>query len=156
MKERNLTSPSPDKVLNTLNVFYARVQTWILHISRAWGPRGSADFCGGWGRLDWFLYPISELGAFSCGCPFLARAGNSSMGLSAPQQPWEWIRGMWDAGFQNKGGCWKGLCHYAPRHQGTTQRAGFKLTMVGRLVTVPGQQASRQSPLCLCLSGWAL
>lgn len=28
--------------------------------------------------------------------------------------------------------------------------------MVGRLVTVPGQQTGRQSPLCLCLSGWAL
>lgn len=42
-----------------------------------------------------------------------------------------------------KANCWKGLFHYAPRHQGTTQRAGFKLTMVGRLVTVPGQQASR-------------
>lgn len=111
----------------------------------------------GRGRLNWFLCPASELGAFSGPCPFLARVGDSSTGLSGPPATLRMDNGR--LGLQvsrAKASCWKGLFHSAPRHQGTTQKAGFKLTMAGRLVTVPGQQAGRQSPLCLCLSGWAL
>lgn len=54
------------------------------------------------------------------------------------------------------GGLLERALRLCPRRQGTIQRAGFRLTIVGRLVTVPGQRAGRQSPLCLCLSGWAL
>lgn len=129
--------------------------------SKGQNARRWAACCSGQGKLSWFLKAGSFLLPLPtptpAECSFLSRAGDPLYWIVRPPATLKTDkRGLKLQVSRAKMNRWKGLFHYAPRHQGTTQRTGFRLTMVGRLVTVPGQQAGRQSPLCLCLSGWAL